>query len=453
MRVAHGLQRGTAEVPVKTQRTQTRTDAPAQSSIQQPGGAELAPWGNSARASDLGMGAQEPRGPEAEHGSPDHLVLGGDLPVMVGVPPVEMTTGMVNALVDYVRSPEELMTMPSDDLLRGVELMEREPLSAEDQAELIELFPAYVELGQANDNHFSPPDPELCEPSGRDEPNLATEIDAGLRRAIELAAEGGRTGATELLNQAYVEVAWAGHFIADAYSAGHLFNKSDVRALVDEVVRHPLWTPALAVQLPSCADRIAVDGAETLEAWRHEVLDAGGFLVQTPVTALHLAALLEGALATQPELFGNGVSLAVHEELAAGVMVSDHERTWMMGGDHHLDPVSKGQAIASIEAAYDAVELAYGAPDRADAAASVAAVLARLPHPVESEQERIAGVIERATDVLGGGLSDAIALGAVAQLDVILEEANHSLPVGRFVRVGSEASASVEGVADASSAA
>lgn len=385
-------------------------------------------WGNGAELAALPtMGAQ--------HASDDHLDLGGSHFVSLPAKDGEhhLTSGDLNALADYVASPEALAELTVAELLRGLELMAREPLSPEDSEELMGIFPAYQELSFANGNHFGASDPAICEPSGGGGATNRSEIAGWLADAFACAAEAGRSADAVSLDAAISKAAFGGHFVADAFSSGHLFHKGDMMAAIAGGVA-AAGADGMAGLVAMASARIASEGREVLDGWRA----VGGPLGLRPVTSGDLMALMTAVLVARPEVFHNGVVLAVHNQLSVeGVDVTDGCVTWRMFGDGNLDAVSAARCEMLIDDIYAAVLAAYTRPDDVP---SVDSFLARLPVPVGDESARIHELIERSSTVAGGGMEDAVVAGSLAQLDTILSQAS-LFGLIPFTRVGSGAPA------------
>lgn len=380
-------------------------------------------WSAGVAATDGGLAAPV----QAQHASPDHVQLGGSHLVEVG--DHQLTTGQINALADYVAHPSDLARLTPAEIERALELIVAEPLTAEQSAELLRLFPDYEALSLANENHFGASDPALCDPCGSGGPTNRSEVASWLGQAFSCAAAAGRAGDAEGLDQALTQAAFGGHFIADAFSSGHLFNKADVLAAIAQGIAAagPGAMPAL---VGVAGVRIAGEAHETLAAWR--VVGPGGL---RPVLPTDLMVLMGAVLAFLPEVFHNGVVLAIHDQLSVeGVDVTDGSLTWRMFGDHSLDPVSAARCSVLIEDVYAQVHACFARPDTVPSAEPF---LARLPVPTGDEQARIHDVIARASTVAGGGMEDAVVAGSVAQLDTILSQAN-AFGIGPFVRVGGE---------------
>ncbi len=348
---------------------------------------------------------------EAAHASPDHVELGGSHAVTVQVADgdMELTTGDLNALADYVGSVGELAGLTRAEVEEALVLIRKEPLSPAESERIQELFPRYKELSLANENHFGPSDPALCAPSGAGGPTNRSEITRFFTAACAKAAAGA--GDPDALDEALAEAAFGGHFIADAYSSGHLFHKEDMMAKARAAIG-AVGLVGMQPLLASAAGRIAVEGADKLERWRlwHPKR-------YVKVGRAELLVLLEAVLVTQPEVFLNGLALAVHDELSAtGVRVTDGVTEWDMYGDHALDPVSAAKASEKIEEGYALVYRSFHTGEAQDASV----LLGGLPEPVEAEQDRIRALIDRACDVEGGGMEDAVVTSSVSMLDDIL---------------------------------
>lgn len=142
------------------------------------------------------------------------------------------TPGEIIALMgDFYGSVEQLAGAPTEELEAILEVMREERAgAAPDAAQRFEEITGgrYLELAQRNDAHFA----RLNRAEWR---RLHEE-------AIAEARAAGREGDEARFQRALLTDAAAGHFLTDAFAAGHLFDKSEVLAAI---TLHLMTDPAV----------------------------------------------------------------------------------------------------------------------------------------------------------------------------------------------------------------
>jgi hypothetical protein len=146
---------------------------------------------------------------------------------------VELTPGEIIALMgDFYATVEQLANAPTAELRSILDVMQGERAgTVPDAGERFEKITGgrYLALAQRNDTHFAR--------LNRDEWRRLHE------EAIAEARAAGREQSEERFQRALLIDAAAGHFLTDAYAAGHLFDKSEVLAAITLHLRtHPALT-------------------------------------------------------------------------------------------------------------------------------------------------------------------------------------------------------------------
>ena len=189
----------------------------------------------------------------------------------------------------------------------------------------------YSKLSLDNSAHFGVSNPDLVPVSGAAGRTNASTWEDGHRHALAIAAglEAGGMSQAGLTN-AFVE-----HYLVDAFSAGHLFNKDDAMAL-GKANLDALPPDDLARLLKWVADPVFVRRQDVI--LQYEIRAAGRW---RPFNQFFFRQFLQKAYdAAQPVVL-NGLVKSAHDSLSAqGVVVKNAAHDpWLMRGDEHLaDP-------------------------------------------------------------------------------------------------------------------
>jgi hypothetical protein len=286
---------------------------------------------------------------EAAYESDEHVRIGdGAGTELVMVNGVEMTMGQINALADYYGSPEEMLEVDPCRLRMALELLERETaqpgsVTVDEWQEATEN--RYLELSKANDDHFAPSNPDLCAPSGDGGRNHADTWEGHYTAALGLAGEA--KDEPDKYNEALLHCGFAEHYLVDAFSAGHLFNKGDVMARTESRVNE-LWIWEKSALLQRIADGVFPASAEIISEYQMGVEaeipgPPGSIGMWTDIDSPgEFGLLLKAGYLTDNDLLHNGVVKAAHDFLndhEGGVAVANdlHPEGWRMSGDGTLD--------------------------------------------------------------------------------------------------------------------
>ena len=394
------------------------SDQESQASEEQEAGSEV-----DGGSSEQGQGAGAPGEMEALHSSEDHEYIGGKNQVAVG--PHVLTTGQVNMLVDYVTSLQELVELSQADLVEGfalIHLNEHGHMTPEQSARFEEIFPNYADIALDNSDHFAPPSNGVA-PAGS--ANFLGQIREHLAKAHEQASAGD-------LNAALGTAGWGGHYIADAFSAGHLINKDEIMFKADVHLMAYGETPVF-----SHAARGIVAEGEAVSGWAQRTP-----LGNKPLSAAFLVQLLSLANVFEHTAITGAVAKAIHDELSGDpgrpiIEVSSMGQKWLMGGDENLDDTSKDVAKDLIDWVYESLGAQADSQDHISADAMIQWVEQRLPQPTADGQARIDQVVSNVfanAESLGTALAEA----TVSEFDAIMENFD-ATPIGALiVRVAPE---------------
>lgn len=330
-------------------------------------------------------------------------------------------------------SQGEMLTM--GDFFTGVEQMEANPQQVRDVLAAIRRGGAgtadwqratggrYLELATANEAHFGPANAGLVPASGRGTADHRTAFVNGHSRALWESALG-HPGAAQRHNS------FAGHFLTDAFAAGHVVNKADVMA-------------RFAARL---TDADAFLAAVAARAWADPTVVATMSRYEENSTPLHLdfdtegmfGRFLNGVSSARPELVPNSIAKVVHDALnglagdasVGGLdVVNDRGDAWRLSGDGTLARSPDSQRVATAAVAQSNANLAEVAgigapamtPERTDAL--VAQVWSFVPRPTAAGTAQLTTIVDRLTDPSNAALVDAFARLIAGNLDAIVEGA------------------------------
>ena len=343
---------------------------------------------------------------------------------MIDIGGVAFTTGQIAAMPDFVRSLEAMYALPPLRLLEIRAALEEKMADPDsfDDARWMELFgDEYAELTFANADHFGTMAAMDGDLEGTNVGVWAESHDG----ALALAAEAHRTGAAALADRAIATEAFGSHYLQDAFSSGHLFDKAASVERAGEVG----WFDRKAL-VARAASRV-FDAAPDVIA-RYEVRD----IAWRPFVRGSFVALLEAADVVEARAFDNAPAGAIHDQLSKqGVPVYNDLGAWTMYGDDHMaaDPNSARYATLASERGMGEVKdaIANGAPSDRD-------VLGLVPRPTDEGRALVEGTVEHFHTDDDGGLLDGLTQQLTKQVESLLDGAAAQLPE-RVRRVAGEA--------------
>lgn len=352
---------------------------------------------------DSGLSPSYESGEHAELGD---AAAGSQVVEIHGVP---VSSGQIAALADYFPSVEAIYDCDPAvfaEVIRLLELESAQPgsVSAEQWDALLD--GAYSELARSNDAHFSASDPTLLPDSGSDAPSNASTWEEGHRAAVERAQAGDVEAA--LVEEAFVE-----HFIQDAFAAGHLFNKADLIAQIEQAAG-----PVERGQLGRAA------GAEVFATDSELIRQYGLVLSEEPFTEQSWSMTTASIALLMPDVFNNGIVKAAHDTLnqhEGGVPVENDAHTWGLSGDGTLNAETEACCAEAIEAAREEVVAAGEAGEAYAVEPGIERVLGLFPRPTEEGTELLQEVLLGAVDQEGGGMLAAVEQSMRELLPDILE--------------------------------
>lgn len=321
------------------------------------------------------------------------------------------------------------------DFFTGVDQMEAHPQQVRDVLAAIRRGGAgtadwqratggrYLELATANEAHFGPPNASLVPAGGTGTADHRSAFVNGHARALWESALGHPDVAQR-------HNSFAGHFLTDAFAAGHVVNKADVMA-------------RFAARL---TDSDAFLAAVAARAWAMPDVVSTMSRYEENTTPLHLdfdsqsmfERFLKGVSSARPELVPNSIAKVVHDALnglagdasVGGLdVVNDRGNTWRLSGDGTLARSPDTQRIAMAAVVQTNANLAAVAgtgapamtPERTDAL--VAQVWSFVPRPTVTGTAQLTAIVDRLTDPTNTALIGAFAQLIAGNLDAIVEGA------------------------------
>lgn len=346
---------------------------------------------------------------------------------------ISVSMGEVNALADFYEHPQDLMDANPTELRQLVRLIRQQRANPDSVSEgdwETATGGRYTELAERNSAHFAPQNAALAPPqastptSGQDHRSVwIMHHRQALTLARHAALVDNEAVRQDVLNEARVVNSFADHYLSDAFSAGHLFNKDDVMTIIqnnlsqlseDQLDR--LFSTVATTVFNQHRDLISQYEADIPGPWWPNLNSAGRF-----------QSLLEGIYQQRPSVVHNAIVKAAHDELntwPGGVPVENDYATWNLSGDDSLATSPETQhwaqeAIATARANLEtALEPRSMRPNELDE--MVEHVLTYFPRPTSDSTTMIHQLLERVTDPQGG-MAAAISQVLSSQIRVVLE--------------------------------
>jgi hypothetical protein len=367
---------------------------------------------------------------------------------------VQLTSGEINALADLYGSPDELYRADPAEVARVVALVRRQQADPHSVSEA-EWDQAtggrYNRLNLANRGHFGPHNPDLINPQGG-----SASLDDNRQeflRNYNLTIVDAQTAymhiglldpahTQEWLDRATIAAGFAEHYIMDAFSAGHLFNKDDFNAVaqgnLDQLTdgqRSRLFQTVASGVLSHSDARDLLGQYEPTTGIGLGDRFAWGIVQWRPNFNREFAfkALLEHLYADplgRQAIYGALVKV-VHDELNTrhaengqiGVPVENNHRSpWVLSGDRTLatSPDTQAEIEAAIVQFRQTIEpYRHGLVPGQGATPGVDLVTAYFPRPTADSARMISQTIRFVTDP-ATGMSQSLVDVMVRELPSIL---------------------------------
>ena len=146
----------------------------------------------------------------------------------------ELSPGEIIALMgDFYRTPQDLMSAPPEEVKKLLEIMNKEGTGKLSGSEATEQYQkttqqyrkqedTYIELAKENKSHFTPGNRIAWEKLHK--------------QALDKAKQAGSNDA--MFQEALLIDAAGGHFLTDAFAAGHLFDKNKLEVAIDAYLKN-----------------------------------------------------------------------------------------------------------------------------------------------------------------------------------------------------------------------
>jgi hypothetical protein len=372
--------------------------------------------------------------------SGEHAQAGGARKINING--VEFDEGDVIALGDFYETPEAMQKADKAELerLRGLIHQDREHFEGKagvkavenpDWSKATEGRPKdqqFLELAKRNDAHFSPRK-TTTGPAGTDNKSKWEELHGQAVVKVVAHVAGGGKGVPE---DALAINAFAGHFLTDAFSVGHIVHKDDVMAKARDMWDKQTDTSGTffgeSKFTKGVAKKVLGDaGVKKQLAGKELQLVAWG-----EVTEQRFSELIWQMKKKKPDQFFQAFARVVHDELnqsvkdpAKGIEVSnDRGDKWLLSGDATLgsSPKTLEMMRAAMEQSVRNLEMVAAEPKSPVMTEHFARVWGLTPRPTKTGEERLNKVVETLTDANKDEAIDAFANLAIAQMPTAISE-------------------------------
>jgi murein DD-endopeptidase MepM/ murein hydrolase activator NlpD len=284
-----------------------------------------------------------------------------DTSVKVTVNGVVLDYGVAIAMGDLFESRDQMAKASPKELKALADLINRErsggkPVTTEEWEKAT--GGRYLELAKKNEAHFAPPNPSLVTPSsaGAASPNHKSEWEKQHKSALDTSKSGDKDMA--LMTNAYGD-----HFLTDAFSAGHLFNKRDQMELFKgqlkldpEKLKQATPVEEFDKDSKKFFDEVAKDaftGSVKTEFSKYETVETFYGVHADIDRESRFSGVLQGIQIKKPELLANAVAKGVHDTLntiPGGVPVENAkgDPPWSLSGDGTLNTETKAIARKAV---------------------------------------------------------------------------------------------------------
>lgn len=287
----------------------------------------------------------------------------------------------------------------------------------------------YVDLAADNDTHFAPYPGETAKGDNRRE-WLKWHM-AAIDKTVEHAKKGNK-GVPE---EAVALNGFGGHFLTDAFAAGHILAKQEIKDFAaakakklgadETLIDWPFPESSFSVAV---AEKLLVDPKAGTELRKYliRIVQWGGMSVTK------LSEAIYHIQEDEPDLYYGAFALIVHDKLnesirkgsAFGPLEVDNDRgtTWMLAGDGTLaeSPQTKVIARQAVEQSYDNLVQVANNPAKVDLGALYHAVWDYVPHPTVKGQAMIDKVLTTFADPARKETQQAVADFLVDNIEFVI---------------------------------
>jgi hypothetical protein len=376
----------------------------------------------------------------ARYESGEHAQAGGARKITING--VEFDEGDVIALGDFYETPEAMQKAPKAELEKLRDLIHRDREHFEGQmgakavtnpewAKVTEGRPKsdqYLELAKRNDAHFAPRKTTKGA-AGTDNKSKWEELHGQAVVKVVAHIAGGGKGVPP---DALATNAFAGHFLTDAFSVGHIVHKDDVMAKAKDMwgkqtetsgtfFGESKFTKGVAKKVlgDSTVKKLLTGKELKLAAWGE-------------VSEQRFSELIWQMQRKKPDQFFQAFARVVHDELnqsvkdpAKGIEVTnDRGDKWLLSGDETLgsSPKTLEMMRAAMEESVKNLEIVAAGANSPVMTEHFARVWGLTPRPTKTGEERLKKVVETLTDANRQEAIDAFANLAIVQMPTAISE-------------------------------
>ncbi|ADJ47146.1 hypothetical protein AMES_5321 [Amycolatopsis mediterranei S699] len=365
-------------------------------------------------------------------------------------PGVRLTSGEIDALADMYGSPDDLFSASPDEIRAVVALVHRQqarPGSVQESEWDAATGGRYTRLNLRNAAHFGPsnsalvPVPAGASPSSVDNrENFRRYYSETIINASEAFHHLGLPSAEHtqrFLSRATISAGFAEHYLLDAFSAGHLFNKEDFTALAQRNLNALPRSQQQALLHRVGHGVLANPGARALLGQYEAVELTFGFLPrpnfdnETAFNTL-LERLYDDPDGRQAVL--SALVKVVHDRLdhndagggAIGVPVENNLGAWVLSGDKTLatSPQTQQMIERAITEFRTRMQPYFAGPTPPGTGSGYAPgseeVIAFFPRTTADSTRMIAQLIRDVTNP-AGGMANALVSIIIEELPSLLE--------------------------------
>lgn len=305
---------------------------------------------------------------------------------------------------DLFESPEQMAKTPAAELKAIAALVNEEkqtgkPVST--QRWQLATHDRYGKLAEKNEAHFAPSNPTLVTVSGQSTADHEQSWELSHRKAVAAARAGDK-------DKALLQNAFGDHFLTDAFSAGHLFNKRDVMEQFNSQL--PVigkgddrkFTRAGKQFFDAIATQAFV-GPVAAEFKKYETFKTHAGLHLDIDSAGMFSRLIQEVHIAQPDLLEGAAVKGIHDTLnkaPGGIMVENAlGDKWQLSGDNSLNEKTLAIMHRAVAQSQQNVIAAFRSTAAPDYPALVKQVWDFTPQPTVAGARMVTAAVTSGTDI------------------------------------------------------
>jgi hypothetical protein len=268
----------------------------------------------------------------------------------------------------------------------------------------------FLDLAAKNEAHFAPPNADFVAVSGHSSADHKGTWEAQHRKALDTARAGDK-------DKALLQNAFGDHFLTDAFSAGHLFNKRDVMDKFDNqqptqgAGKDREFTKGSKTFFDAIAQAAFV-GDVAKEFSKYETFETMYGFHPDINSPSRFSSLLQGIHLEKPELLESAVAKGVHDKLntAPGGVPVDNVLgdKWQLSGDNTLNPQTLAIARRAVAQSQQNVIASFRAAAAPDYPGLFKKVWDFTPRPTAEGKKIVTGAINNGADINNAELRNAV---------------------------------------------